>query len=224
MPWVNECGTYPALCLGAITIPGRRVPRAPLPGLGVTHAWVSSRDTSEGVTPPSSLLRAHAPVHAPPDVFSLNLIRQVFAGCCQPLLVHGPSRLYLRNPCRGAWTLTPRCPSGALARFFPKGLGLTLDLRGSARPSSSCIAASAGHVFRSCSHSFMFRLPCLLGPQTSPTASFSRWAAGPFTPRIGHAVTGHDLWYRYLPESGKWQDGTFTRWIAALSAAPRIRT
>jgi hypothetical protein len=33
-------------------------------------------------------------------------------------------------------------------------------------------------------------------------------------------VTPHDLWHRYLPESGNWQDGTFTRWIVALSAAP----
>jgi len=64
---------YPAQCLGAITIHGRRVPRAPLPGSGVTRAWVSSHDTSEGVAPPSSLLRAHAPVHPPPGIFSLGL-------------------------------------------------------------------------------------------------------------------------------------------------------
>ena len=45
-------------------------------------------------------------------------------------------------------------------------------------------------------------------------------AARPFTPRIEHVVTQHELWYRYTPESGNWHDGTFTRWIAALSAAP----
>jgi hypothetical protein len=28
------------------------------------------------------------------------------------------------------------------------------------------------------------------------------------------------MWHRYVPESGNWHDGTFTRWIAALSAAP----
>jgi hypothetical protein len=85
----------------------------------------------------------------------------------------------------------------------------------------SCIAASAGHVFRGCSHSFMFRLPYSLGPQTAPTAPLLRWAAGPFTPRVDHAVTRPDLWYRYMPESGNWHGGTFTRWTAALSAAPR---
>jgi hypothetical protein len=28
------------------------------------------------------------------------------------------------------------------------------------------------------------------------------------------------MWHHYVPESGNWHDGTFTRWIAALSAAP----
>ena len=45
-------------------------------------------------------------------------------------------------------------------------------------------------------------------------------AAGPFTPRRTHAVTHHELWYRYVPESGNWHGGTLTRWMAALSAAP----
>ena len=49
----------------------------------------------------------------------------VFAGCRQPLLARGPSRRYLRDLCMGAWTRTPLCPSGALARFFPVGFGLT---------------------------------------------------------------------------------------------------
>jgi hypothetical protein len=37
----------------------------------------------------------------------LSLFRPVFAGCCQPLLEDGPSRRYLHNLCKGAWTLTP---------------------------------------------------------------------------------------------------------------------
>ena len=28
-----------------------------------------------------------------------------------------------------------------------------------------------------------------------------------------------ELWYRYVPESGNWHDGTFTHWTMALSAA-----
>ena len=45
-------------------------------------------------------------------------------------------------------------------------------------------------------------------------------AAGPFTPLIARMVTHSEMWHRYVPESGNWHDGTFTRWIAALSAAP----
>jgi hypothetical protein len=51
LPWVSECGTYPALCLGAITIHSRRVPRAPLPGLGVTLAWASLKGHLGGRCP-----------------------------------------------------------------------------------------------------------------------------------------------------------------------------
>jgi hypothetical protein len=47
-----------------------------------------------------------------------------------------------------------------------------------------------GTLFRGCSHSVMFRLPCSLGPQVAPTAeAHSLRAAGPFTPRNEHVVT-----------------------------------
>ena len=60
------------------------------------------------------------------------LIRQVFAGCCRPLLEDGLSRCYLPSLCVGAWTPPPRCLSGALVRFFPKSFGLTIAESGSA--------------------------------------------------------------------------------------------
>lgn len=44
----------------------RQVPRAPLPTSGVTSGGEMSRISSESVTPPSSLLRAHAPDQNPP--------------------------------------------------------------------------------------------------------------------------------------------------------------
>jgi hypothetical protein len=47
----------------------RHVPRAPLPAFGVTSCGVISCTTSEGTTPPSSLIQAHAPVQVPPPVF-----------------------------------------------------------------------------------------------------------------------------------------------------------
>src|ERR1035441_1893283 len=57
---------------------------------------------------------------------SVSLVRQVFAGCCEPLLEDGPSRRYLCDPCTGAWVRTPPRPNGARVRCFPLGIGLPL--------------------------------------------------------------------------------------------------
>jgi hypothetical protein len=45
-----------------------QVPRAPVHGPGVTSHVMVSRTMAVGITPPSSLLRAHAPVLLPPHV------------------------------------------------------------------------------------------------------------------------------------------------------------
>ena len=133
----------------------------------------------------------------------LSLLRLVFAGCCQPLLDDGPSRRYLCNLYMGAWTLTPQCFLGALTRFFPKNIGLTLDLRRSAHQTASAMQLQQSTLFRGCSHFVMFRLSCLLDPQVAPTAETQKpRAAGPFTPRNGHVVSQHELWHRYMSESG----------------------
>ena len=124
----------------------------------------------------------------------LSLLRQVFAGCRQSLLGDGPSRRYLRNPCIGAWTHTPRRPFGALARFFPKGNGLTSRTTGLARQITSAMQLQRRAKFRGCSHSVMFRLLYSLDPQVAPTAeTYSLRAAGPFTSRNGRVVTLHEL-------------------------------
>ena len=150
----------------------------------------------------------------------VNLERKVFAGCCESPLGDGLSRRYLRIPCIGAWTPTPPRPSGASTCFFPESIGLTSRFTSSARETIPAMQLSAGERFRSCSHSVMFRLPCLLGPPVAPTAvGFAHRAAGPFTPRNGRVVTLHELWHRYIPEPGNWYGGTFTHWNAALSAA-----
>jgi len=119
----------------------------------------------------------------------LSLLRKVFAGCCQSLLRDDPSRRYLCNPYMGAWTLTPRCLFGAPTRFFPKSIGLTLDLRRSAHQTPSAMQLQQSTLFRGCSHSVMFRLPCLLDPQVAPTAVTKHRAAKPFTPRNENVVT-----------------------------------
>jgi len=98
------------------------------------------------------------------------LVVGVFAGCYESLLENGRSRHYLCNPCAGAWTPTPQCPSGALARFFPEGIGLTSDVTRSAHQTLPIMQLQPGIYFRGCSHFFMFRLPRLLDPQVAPTA------------------------------------------------------
>jgi len=84
---------------------------------------------------------------------------------CWPLPRH-----YLYNPCVGAWTPTPQCPSGALARFFPEDNGLTSDVTGLAHQTTPIMQLQQGILFRGCSHSVMFRLPRSLDPQVAPTA------------------------------------------------------
>ena len=176
--------------------------------------------TSEGVTPPSSLIRAHAPDQNPPSAFGFP-IQRVFAGCCQSLLGDGPSRRYLCNPCIGAWTLTPGCLSGASVRFFPESYSLTPVAPSSAHPKTAAMQLQRRPLFRGGSHFVMFRLPCLLAPQVAPTAQ----SLNPVGSQDVYATqwTGDyppELWYRYMTESDNYHGGTFTRWIAALSAAP----
>src|SRR5262249_41440459 len=104
-------------------IRNRQVPRAPLPDCRYYRlVRVASRTTWKGVTPSSSLVRAHASGQTPPIAFAEAYTR-VFAGRGQSLLEDGRSRHYPCDPYAGAWTLTPHCPSGALARFFPEGDG-----------------------------------------------------------------------------------------------------
>jgi len=67
------------------------VPRAPLPGTSVTHARVVSSTTSKGITPSSSLLRAHAPNQLPPPDFVIPHLfprsLQVAASPCGELIL-----------------------------------------------------------------------------------------------------------------------------------------
>ena len=80
------------------------------------------------------------------------------------MILGGPSRRYLCNPCIGSWTLTPRCFFGALARFFPKNIGLTLDLRCSAHPDCPCNATSTRHAFSGLQSFHYVQAPILARP------------------------------------------------------------
>ena len=145
-----------------------KCPEPLCPQQALPHCGMVSRTTSEGIIPPSLLIRTHAPDQNPPADFSCpscggSLSRRAGLG-------DGPSRHYLCNPCAGAWTPTPQCSPGALARFFPGDNGLTSDVTGSAHQTLPVMQLQQGKVFRGCSHSFMFRLPRSLDPQVAPTA------------------------------------------------------
>ena len=202
-------------------LPHRHMPRAPLPASGVTSCAVVSRTPSVDVTPPSSLLWAHAPVQNPPaDIGSPNP-----TGLCR--LLQAPA---------GSWTfptLSPQSLHGCLGPYPVAFLRCICPfLPGEHRPhlsgqrfgslNSPCNATSTGPLFSGLQPFLYVQAPMLARP---PGCTYrcnlpDYMAARPFTPRIEHVVAHHELWYRYMPESGNWHDGTFTRWIAALSAAP----
>jgi hypothetical protein len=172
----------------------RQVPRAPLPTTGVTFCCVMSCITSEGATPPSSLIRTHAPDQVPLTGSSCPYSDESLSAAadCQPLLGIGPSRHYLCNLCIGAWTPIPQRLFGAFTRFFPKSNGLTSGGTSSARLTNPVMQLQQGILFRDGSHSFMFRLPYSIDPQVAPTAAASSSrAAGPFN--TTHSSVGYLL-------------------------------
>jgi hypothetical protein len=165
------------------------VPRAPSPASGVTVSGATSSVASAGITPPSSLLRAHAPDQLPPIAYGRGLGRWVFAGCRQSLLGDGPSRRYLRKSFPRCLDPYPGAPHGASARFFPGGIGLPRVANGSAMRNDRA-TTSARNRFRGYSHSFIFRPLDLLATQVVPTAA-PLGAGQPWLlrPRISQVVT-----------------------------------
>ena len=96
------------------------MPRAPLPVTSVTHVRVMSSTTSKGVTPSSSLLRAHAPNQFPPlELVYPHLSPKVLAGCCEPLLETGSSRRYLCKCFSGCLSHGSRRVAGCICLFLP---------------------------------------------------------------------------------------------------------
>ena len=81
-----------------------QVPRAPLHARGVTSNVAVSRTASAGVTPPSSLIRTHAPDQNAPIVFgrpySDRSLQLVVTHCCELALPDVISTIR-------AWALSP---------------------------------------------------------------------------------------------------------------------
>ena len=106
----------------------RQVPRAPLRAPGVTHCAATSSVASAGVTPPSSLIRTHAPDQNPPADFGFPYFGrslQVVASPCWELALPGVISAIL------AWVLGP------LPRSAPSVHLLVSSRRASASPQTA---------------------------------------------------------------------------------------
>ena len=169
---------------------------------------------SAGVTPPLSLLPAHAPDLNPLASFGPTRgyhVPLVFAGCYVPLLRVGPSRRYLHSLCVSAWTLTPRRLFGAITRFFPKNFGLTLDLRGSARSENRHNTILVAHAISRLQSFRYVQAPTLARPpDCTDRRNYFQGRRAVYTTQWTWSYP-QELWYRYVPESSNWHDGTFTR-------------
>jgi hypothetical protein len=144
--------SIPAQCPGAPR--DRQVPRAPLHASGVTRRVAASWATSAGITPPSSLIRTHAPNQIPLAAYGRCLGRRVCAGCRQSLLGDGPSRRYLcrsflgcLDPYRGGSSRCtfPFLPSMTSAFPACQPGRLSRNIRSSDFPSGLVFAAAAIH-------------------------------------------------------------------------------
>jgi hypothetical protein len=166
------------------------VPRAPLPVTSVTHDRVASSTTSKGITPSSSLVRAHASNQLPPPDFVFpHLFPEVFAGCCEPLLGTASSRRYLCKSLSGCLSLDPVGWKGAFACYFPYLVGLPqVPLVGRLFPKSPRLKRLRAEGVSRSSLFLTFRPPDLLATQVSPTAA-PKWPQGSrdFSTRADHA-------------------------------------
>ncbi len=188
-----------------------QVPRAPLHAQGITfHAGVS-RSPSAGVTPPSSLIRTHAPDLIPPIDFgfhySIGLCRLSSLPAAMgsfPTLslrifpyVHGPlPRLLL-------WCVYPFLPTRhrPSRRHQPVG----------AWQHAHAMATSACKTFRGCSHSIIFMPVDLLATQVAPTVMpLSIRQPWLLLPRISQFVTSLSRGYANRPFRATDGEGTFT--------------
>ena len=99
-----------------------REPLCPLKALPLTARSLCT--ASEGFTPPSSLIQAHAPDQNPSDASLLPLYTrssQVAASLCWELAL--PDAISA-DPSVDAWLPTTVGPCAALARYFTQNVGL----------------------------------------------------------------------------------------------------
>ena len=145
------------------------MPRAPLPPCRCYRLWgKTSCVSSKGVTPPSSLLQAHAPNHYPPSASGFPRT----SGLCR--LLPAPA---------GQWSFPtlslpifphvlgplPRLPPRCIRSFLPSELWPSpIEQRVGATQLIPTAISVGGHL-RGCSQSIMFGPVSLLASQIAPT-------------------------------------------------------
>ena len=160
--------------------------------------------SSEGVTPPSSLLRAHVPLplgslllrHLASFEESWQVVR---SPCCPRELPDVISEIF-------PWMLDP------VPRRFHRVLLPVSSTMSSAFPqrrwgrlpaSTPRITTSRGTVFRGCRYFLMFRPPSLLTPQIVPTAAYTgAGQPGLLRPGLSCFVTSTRTGYANRPNTG----------------------
>jgi hypothetical protein len=145
-----------------------QVPRAPLHEPGVTSLVVISWTTSAGITPPSSLLRTHAPILHPPraSVVPSNTrsLQVAVSPCWEEDLPDVTLRIfpYVLGP-------LPRPLLRCMYPLFPaRQRPSPREDKVGAQP-RSVQRLQYGALLRGCSHSIMFRPAGLLATQVAPT-------------------------------------------------------
>ena len=150
----------------------RQGPSAPWHVPGVTSHVMVSRTMSVGITPPSSLLRAHAPVLPPPH----GSVIPATPGLCRLRSAPAGSRTFPTLSLR----ICP-CVLGPLPRRLVRCPYPLLPSRQRPSPRSDRVGAPPctvqrlqyGALFRGCSHSLMFRPAGVLATQIAPPATAS---------------------------------------------------
>ena len=150
------------------------MPRAPLHARGVTLRVEVSTTSSADITPPSSLIRTHAPIRNPPHASGNPSYTRSLQVAVSPCWESDLPGVVSANLSSRAWTPTP----AALVVHLPVSSHKTtaFPTLGSGRRdrfrdhSYTPTAISVGSLLRGCSHSLMFRPVGLLATPIAPTA------------------------------------------------------
>jgi hypothetical protein len=160
-------------------------------------SW-SRGTTSAGVTPPSLLLRTHAPVLNPPRASVVSST----PGLGRLLSAPAGRRTFPTLLCASVPACLDPYPGSswsASTRFFLHDSGLPRVRTGSAL-SNIRTATSVRHLFRGCSHFFMFRPAGMLTTPVAPTATdTSVWQPWFLRPSLSWFVTSPRPGYACRP-------------------------